>query len=159
MFTLKQREDIYLPVVATAFARQGLAPEFGAAIARQESAFDPSVKVLTGGDAALGGSYGLCCMGLSTARGLGHKDITVEQLLDPAINASLAAELCAANLNHLLKVGPDQTYSAVHLYGDLASYYNSGKPMNRAPHITQTNYVPSVLKYMALYADRCKDIK
>src|SRR6476469_1397219 len=104
----EQREALYLPILATAFKNHGLAPEFGVAIARQESSFDPTVRVMTGGDLALGGSYGLCCMGLSTAHALGHHDITPEQLLDPAINASLAAELCVANAKRL-KVGPAQT--------------------------------------------------
>ena len=145
-----RNEDKYLPVVATAFARQGLPPELGCAIARQESNWDPTATATNPKDIAMGGAFGLCQMTLDTARALGHADITPAQLHDPAINASLAAELCAANLKRL---APGR--SVYDCAADLLAMYNSGRVLAKAPHITQTNYVPRAMGFMSAYAARC----
>lgn len=144
-------ESKYLPIVALAFKNAGLDPAFGCAIARQESNWNPNATASNPKDIARGGAYGLCQMTLKTAQGLGHANITPEQLLDPAINASVAAELCAENVRRLT-VAPGQTYSLAALYADLAAMYNSGRPLARAPYVTATNYVPRVLKFMADYS-------
>ena len=145
MISLEAREALYLPIVAKAFAGQGFDPAFGCAIAKQESGWLPETKVLTGGDLGRGGSYGLCCMSLETARSM-HPDITVEQLLDPAINASLAAELCARNAK-LLPPKLDKE----HFYQELAARYNSGKPYAKAPYGTQNTYCTNVARYQRMY--------
>ena len=151
---MSQNEDKYLPIVATAFANRGLPPELGCAIARQESNWNPKATASNPKDIARGGAFGLCQMTLQTAQELGHKDITVEQLYDPAINASLAAELCVANLKRI-RVAPGQTYSDAARWADLFSMYNSGRVVSKAPHITQTNYVPRCVQFMTVYAARC----
>lgn len=147
--SLKQREAKYLPVVATAFRNAGLPPELGCALARQESAWNPTATASHPGDLARGGAFGLCQMTLKTAREvLGHRDITPEQIFDPAVNAALAAELCVHNLESLAGVTYSDTKAPLM---DLAAMYNSGRRYDKAPYITKTNYVPRVLKFMDEY--------
>jgi hypothetical protein len=146
-----EREAKYMPVVATAFKNAGLPPELGCAIARQESAWDPTATASNPKDLAMGGAFGLCQMTMDTAHALGHHDITPAQLHDPAINASLAAELCVANRKRIV-VGPAQTYSPEACWADLFAMYNSGRVFAKAPHITRNNYVPRCQAFMAHYA-------
>lgn len=140
----KDREALYLPILARAFASKGFPPELGPAIARQESGFIPTIENLGPGDKELGGSYGLCQMGLSTAKGLGYTG-NINGLKDPIMNAALAADLCAKNQARADCTG----------LKDVIAMYNSGKPYDRAPRVTQMTYVVNVVKYMAVYKDRC----
>lgn len=139
---MNSKETLYLPIVAKAFAALGLPPELGAAIARQESNWDPNAATTTGGDATLGGSYGLCQMSLATGGTLA-RGVTREKLLDPVFNAGLAALLCKQNW--------DKTKSIQ----DTISRYNSGKDFFHAPRSTKVTYVPNVLKFMASYQTVC----
>lgn len=151
-----RNEDKYLPVVATAFARAGLPPELGCAIARQESNWDPTATASNPKDLAMGGAYGLCQMTMDTAHALGHTDITPEQLHDPAINASLAAELCVANLKRLsANSAANVDVFAASTAEDLFAMYNSGRVLAKAPHVTVNNYVPRCMKFMSDYTARC----
>ena len=138
-----EREKLYLPIVASEFAKAGLPPHLGAAIARQESAFDPNAAVLTGGDGARGGAFGLCQMTLKTALSL-DKGATSGRLLDARYNAELAAKLCLENWKRFQG-----------RIEDVISAYNSGKPFFRAPESTKLLYVPSVQKYMKQYEVTC----
>lgn len=152
MLTLSQKEKLYIPILASAFANRGFDPEFGVAIARQESALDPECKNLGPGDRERGGAWGLCQVTLRTAHDLGHKAITSVDLLDPATNASIAAELCSVNAERLIGC----TYSYVNgYYEDLAAMYNSGRRYSKAPWTTQSNYVPRVIGFMAAYKAAC----
>lgn len=129
------------PLLVRAFADAELPGVWGLAIARQESNFDPGAKSLGGGDGTRGGSYGLCQMSLLTARHY-RPDIEPRDLLDPTINAHLAAEHCrelCIRYNGALK--------------DVAAAYNSGKSFEHAPESTRTVYVPHVLQYAELYRD------
>lgn len=141
--TPKEREKTYLLVVARAFAAQGLPPELGAAIAKQESNWDAAAVTMTGGDGARGGSYGLCQMSLKTAEGL-DKGATAGRLLDAHYNATLAAQLCRENW--------DRYQGRIE---DVIAAYNSGKPFFRAPEVTKLIYVPHVQKYMRDYETIC----
>jgi soluble lytic murein transglycosylase-like protein len=142
MKSFKEREAFALTIIPLTFRNAGLPPELGMALARQESNFDPSATATNPKDLAMGGAFGWCQMTMDTAHALGHKDITPAQLHDPAINASLAAELCVANLKRL------PAFSAP----DLFAMYNSGRVFAKAPHITQNNYVPRCMKFMTDYA-------
>jgi soluble lytic murein transglycosylase-like protein len=144
---LKQREERYLPIVAKAFIAEGLPAELGAAIARQESAWDPSAQVVTGGDGVRGGAYGLCQMTLKTALAL-DREATVGRLLSPEYNAKLAAKLCKENW--LRAKGRIQ---------DVIALYNSGKEFHRAPLSTKTVYVPNVEQYMQEYRPMCMNLE
>jgi soluble lytic murein transglycosylase-like protein len=124
-------------VVADAFTNAGLPPELGLGIAKHESNFNPNASVVTGGDAARGGSYGLCQMSLKTALSL-DRAATIAKLHDPRYNAGLAAKLCL--LNNVRAKG---------VIEDVISMYNSGKPFWCAPDSTKTVYVPNVQRYMA----------
>lgn len=142
----KEREAKYLPILTKAFEVLGLPPALGPAIARQESGFIADIENLGPGDKERGGSYGLCQMSLKTAQSLGFIG-TVEELKDPQINASLAADLCLHNLQKL------QDHSNLqNVIRDLAAMYNSGKVFDKAPRITQMQYVPNVLKYYQQYS-------
>ena len=143
MMELSDRERAYGAILRAAFKAEGLPVEWGMAIARQESCFEPATKVLTGGDAALGGSYGLCCMSLDTAKGLGYTGIA-DGLLDPTTNATLAAKYCRQLC--------DQFGGDLGNLRDVAAGYNSGKPWAKAPKSTRTVYVPNVMRYAAFYA-------
>lgn len=152
MLTFEQCEKLYLPVLATAFGNAGFDPEFGVALGRQESALNPEAKNLGPGDRERGGAWGLCQMTVKTAEMLGYKLTSVE-LTDPAINASIAAELCKVNAERLIGC----TYSNVNgYYEDLAAMYNSGKRYNKAPWVTQNNYVPRVINFMTVYKNVCR---
>ncbi len=145
--TFTQREALYFPILVAAFLRHNLPPEWGVAIARQESAFTAAASNNSAGDATRGGSWGLCQMSMLTARGLGFTGTTAD-LLNPEINAELAATLCAEISKRL------KTTSLA----DVASAYNSGKPMARAPTSTRTVYVPRVLAFAATYRPRAEDV-
>lgn len=132
----------YALILAVAFVNEGLPPEWGLAIARQESAFRPTALNMSSGDATRGGSWGLCQMSLLTARGLGYIGDNLG-LLDPKVNAQLAAKLCK-ELSLRFKTMDLQ---------DIASAYNSGKPYARAPASTKTVYVPRVLAGAEMYRD------
>ncbi len=136
-------QEKYLPIVAKAFAAEGLPPELGAAIARQESVWSPDVSTMTGGDGRLGGSFGLCQMSLATGGTL-DRGVTPGRLLDPAYNAKLAAKLCKRNWN--IAHGRIQ---------DVISMYNSGRQFHTAPEVTKLVYVPNVQRYMEEYKVTC----
>lgn len=107
------------------------------AIARQESGFKADARVLTGGDGARGGAYGLCQMTLQTARLVGYTG-DAEELSLPDMNCHVAAQLIYQLMN-----------DGHRFFADIASAYNSGKPLKRAPESTRKTYVPNVLKYAA----------
>lgn len=138
------REKLFLPIVAHAFASHGLPPELGAAIARQESNFAADAVVLSGGDGKRGGSYGLCQMSLKTGLSM-DKTCTSGRLLDAGYNAELAARLCCIN-SRACKGNVE----------DIISMYNSGKAFYKAPDSTKLVYVPNVMKYMEEYKDRAQ---
>lgn len=145
--TFTQREALYFPVLVAAFLRHNLPPEWGVAIARQESAFVVTASNNSAGDAKRGGSWGLCQISLLTARSLGFTGTTAD-LLNPEINAELAAALCEEISKRL------KTTSLA----DVASAYNSGKPMQKAPTSTRTVYVPRVLAFAVAYQPRANDL-
>lgn len=130
--------DKYGPVVRRAFAAVGLPVEWGMAIAHVETGgtFNPGLRKMSGGDGALGGAWGLCQMTLDTAKRLGY-DGDGEGLLEPRLNAGLAAELCVCNMKAF---GKDLR--------DVASGYNSGKPWARAK--------PEVKHYAELVVDHAR---
>ena len=152
MLTQYEREELYIPVVATAFKNAGFDPAFGCAIARQESNWTPDAKSNNSGDLARGGAFGLCQMTMKTAVALGHLSITPKDLLDPAINASIAAELCVANAKHVrVTVLAKKPLNLEAYYEDLAALYNSGKVYKDAPFVTKGTYCVRVLEFWRQY--------
>lgn len=143
--TLAERIAVYLPIAASAFAAVGLPPELGAAIAHQESNWEPDSQTIVGGDARRGGSYGLCQVSLKTALWL-DPAATVTKLLDPDYNCQMAAQLCEFNRT----LSPSLP--------DIISRYNSGRPLAKAPKSTRMGYVPSVLRLMFDYTAPCLNI-
>ena len=144
--TFTEREALYFPVLVAAFLRHSLPPEWGPAIAHQESAFTATATNNSAGDATRGGSLGLCQMSLLTARSLGFAGAP-GQLLDPELNAELAATLCA----HIVSVFKTRDLR------DVASAYNSGKPFARAPKSTRNVYVPRVVAFATAYGPRAQE--
>lgn len=132
----------YALILVIAFQNEGLPPEWGLAIARQESNFTPKALNMSAGDATRGGSWGLCQMSLTTARALGYVG-TAQGLTDPKLNAALAAKLCKELVTR---------FKTVNL-ADVAAGYNSGKTFAKAPISTRTVYVPRVLKFSEQYRD------
>ena len=150
--TREERLHAYGPGIVEAFLRHNLPGIWGIGIARQESDFEPSAKNLAGGDARVGGSYGLCQVSLQTARSLRGEGVIADMLLNPSFNADIAAELVSR-----------LTAQYRGVLSDVLAGYNSGKPWHRAPTSTQRVYVPSVIKHMHHYAtwakreeDRCR---
>lgn len=127
-------------ILVIAFQNERLPPEWGLAIARQESNFKPAALNMSRGDATRGGSWGLCQMSLLTARGLGYVG-DAQQLTDPKTNAALAAKLCS-ELVFRFKTNN---------LADIAAGYNSGKRLKDAPVSTRTVYVPRVVKFAEEY--------
>jgi len=138
------REKTYLPIIAKAFAKVGLPPHLGVAIARAESQFDPSIMNLTGGDLERGGSVGLGQMSMMTAEALGYTG-NRDGLKNPELNAALMAALCVANSRR----------KDCHSLEDLICMYNSGKAMEKAPSVTKDKYLRTVKVYMDLYEIKC----
>ncbi len=143
MSALVDNENKYAPILVAAFLSEGLPPEWGMAIARQESAFNPLAYVNSGGDKLRGGSRGLCQMSWLTAKGLGYLG-QPSDLFTPRVNADLAARLCKQLIRQF----------RTHDLRDIAAGYNSGKPFARAPTSTQTIYAPRVLIFAAAYQSR-----
>lgn len=136
-----KNQDTYLPLVARAFAAEGLPPELGCALARQESNWNPDARNMTGGDLERGGAFGLCQMTLKTGLAL-DKHCTPARLLIPKYNVELAAKLCKDNAGR-----------CAGRMEDIISRYNSGKDFWKAPTVTKVHYVPNVQKYMEQYKD------
>lgn len=134
------------PTLVAAFRRVGLPGTWGLALARQESDFIPTGVNRSAADARRGFSWGLCQMSLQTAREeLGYSG-DGPGLLDPKVNARLAAEYCRKLCDR----------HKVTSLMDVASLYNSGRPYTRAPEPTRTSYVPRVVQFaadFAIYAD------
>ena len=130
----------YQLILVVAFHNVGLPPEWGLAIARQESNFAPKALNMSVADSTRGGSWGLCQMSLLTARGLGYVG-TAAGLTDPQVNADLAARLCRELVTRF------KTTSLA----DVAAGYNSGRTFAKAPASTRTVYVPRVLKFAQDY--------
>lgn len=129
-------------IVYDAFVAQGLPPALGLALAEQESAFKPDASVVTGGDGARGGAWGLGQVTLKTALAL-DKTATTARLLNPLYNAKIMALLCK-------EIWAQQRGRVV----DTASVYNSGKPQHRAPEVTRMVYVPKVLERYNKWTER-----
>lgn len=142
---LAERERIYGRIARLVFAEHGLPESWAMALVRQESQFNPYAINQTGGDKLRGGSFGLCQVSLQTARALGFTETATGPLLDPATNAKFAALVFIDNQTALkrLKIPAD--------LANLASMYNSGKPLKTAPFSTREVYVPNVLKYAKEY--------
>lgn len=132
----------YALILIVAFQNEGLPPEWGLALARQESNFAPQALNMSTGDATRGGSWGLCQMSLTTARGLGYVG-TAQGLTDPKVNAKLAAKLCKELV----------TRFRTNNLADIAAGYNSGKPFAKAPSSTRTVYVPRVIQFAGDYRE------
>lgn len=138
---LEQRLQQYGPVLVRAFLHQGLPAVWGVAIACQESSLRPDQVNNKGGDAALGGAYGLCQVTLHTARRY-VADITPEELLVPGTNAAIAARICADNNKRV----PGS-------FVDVLALYNDGK-LYSSPHLsshTRDEYIPRVLHFADVY--------
>lgn len=137
----EKRMERFAPVIHHAFESLELNPTWGMAIARKESSFRPWVVNLTDpGDIRRGGSYGLFQMSLRTALDLGFLG-QAKDLLDPDINAYWAAKLVK------------QLHDTWHNLADVASCYNSGKPLAKlAPWHRTRAYVRDVMSYAEDFA-------
>ena len=152
MLTLSQRVSAYLPTVAKAFAAAGLAPEFGCALAHQESVWNPGATKLTGSDGAYGGAFGLFQMTASTYRELGATG-TPDALLDVQTAIDWAIKLALDNAKKG-KIALDN--SAL-----LAAAHNCGITHvihNTIPRSTSNVYVPSVMKLCAQYRNQARGV-
>lgn len=140
---LASRFNAYCDIIETAFAARHLKPEWGFAFARQESAFKANAtNRRDAGDLRRGGSFGLFQMSMMTARALGFKG-SEKELLKPETNSQYAAEL----IEQLHKRYQGNLK-------DIAACYNSGKSFEKAPLVTQHNYVPNVLAYALEYGPK-----
>lgn len=146
-----QNETKYLPLVSRAFANAGFLPEFGAALSKHESNWDPSAMATDPRDLARGGSRGLFQMSQRTAEALGYKG-TPEGLFYPDTNTEWAVKLTLANLKAL---NGNMSYPL------LAAAHNCGVThaiKGTIPRETQL-YVQAVLQLMKLYEEPCKQYR
>lgn len=126
--------------IYTAFKANSLLPTWGLAIAEVESSFNPDATNLTGGDGRRGGSYGLFQLSCRTAQGLGYKG-SPEGLLEIPVNISYAVKL----IKQLIKTNPSLE--------EVASRYNSGKPLSKAPEST-VQYVKKIVSAEARWRQK-----
>lgn len=139
--SLAEREAAYGPIIVAAMRINGVPPEWGLAIARVESVFEPGARNGEGGDGRRGGAWGIFQMTLKTARDEGYQG-TGEGLLDATVCADVAGRLLS------------RLQTAHRVLEDVASCYNSGKPVMRAPKSTRTKYVPLVVRLAREYVKR-----
>jgi hypothetical protein len=135
----------------SAFEAQGLPPEWGEALGRQESSLNMKAIVNTGGDALYGGSYGATQITQKTARGYGYTGPMENLLTDLNLMASLSAKIAAAGQPMSIE--------------DLGAWWNDGvrtfdalpetKTIKHAdgttetiPHPTRYTYVPHLVSIL-----------
>lgn len=126
--------------VVAAFRAVGLDPALGCAIISHESDWNAEARSnVKAADEKYGGAWGLSQMLVPTARRLGYKG-DGPGLWDVDTHLDLFIKLVQSNIR---AVGM--------LTEDLVAMHNSGKPLHRAPKITQNVYVPRVMKQYALW--------
>jgi hypothetical protein len=139
------REEHFGPIVRGAFRKAGLPVEWGMAIARLESSFDPTRSVRTGADGAMGGAWGICQMTLQTA----HDELNYKgdgpALLDPTLCSTLAAQLC---VQHVKIYGSN--------FKDIAATYNGRFPYVKA-NARARAYADAACLFAAGYAGKFDD--
>lgn len=145
----------YTSIIQAAASRYSVPAPLIAAIMEQESQGNPNAANLTGGDAALGGSYGLMQMSLSTAQALGY-DGDTQGLYDPTTNIYLGTQYLAdllgqtgGNIDAAIS-GYNAGLSSVRP-GDGKRVGNTGTDADLStPFINQT-YVDRVKAFMTQY--------
>lgn len=141
-------EEIEQALVA-AFRLYNLPPALGLAIAWVESSFNPHAVKLTAGDGKRGGAFGMCQMTLKTAKSI-DPEATASELIDTAYNAKLAADLISRNARAYARIpGASEPMSDMWVK-DMASMYNSGRILKKAPVSTQA-YAALVWEAFQLY--------
>lgn len=139
--TFEKREQIWGHVVAAAFSAHELPAEWGLAICKQESNFDPLAVAGVHTASCKGGTFGLMQITYGAAREMGFDDRR-DKLLNPVLNCALAAKLCTRwALRH-----PDSLE-------DVYCRFRSGKPRSHAPGATLAN-LRKVLRYAYEYKNR-----
>ena len=129
------------PIIEAAFIARDLPTAWGMAFAMQESAFKASATNLTDpGDVARGGSFGLFQMSYKTALTECGYHGPATGLLDPQVNAALAAKFISILQKRHYVNGPNDLEN-------IASGYNSGKPRDKAPPSTRDVYVTNVILF------------
>lgn len=145
----QERERWYGKILIRAFEDESVRPALGLAIARHESNFNAKAMNNTGSDARRGGSFGLCQMSMLTARHLGYQG-EFEGLLQPKVNAKLAAKLCAENQLRV-PISTVRDENNVKWAFNMASMYNSGHMYADCPRSTREMYCPKVVSYFLYY--------
>lgn len=143
------REKWFSKPIIRAFTDAGVRPALGLAIARQESDFRAKAVNNSGGDGSRGGSYGIMQMSMTTARELGYKG-SWEGLLQVMPCASLAAKLCAQNLNRVT-IATTRDVGYIRWCLDMAALYNSGHVFKDCPRSTREIYAPRVASFFLYY--------
>ena len=125
-----------------------LYPELLWAMCDVESGWDAGAMNLRGPDGARGGAFGPLQMTLKTAQSfassVGRTTITAVDLLDIELNL----QICRLLLKELHGSGDTKRKQR-----DVASMWNSGKPLDAAPATTQA-YVRKVRALMDTYSQR-----
>lgn len=139
------RYSFYGDIIRKIFTENGLDPYFGLAIAMQESSFRSTKFVITGGDAKVGGSYGLMMVSSKTSKSLGYDGDPID-LCIPSTGVLWSAKA-------VLNIKNDMNLKSIR---DIASVYNSGRPYSLAPDSTKNVYVINILKYMFDFQEKDK---
>lgn len=136
--TKAQRENYYGKKIVSAYRAADLPPEYGLATVEWESGhtWNPSIKNSNPLD-----GWGMFQITPSTAARYGVTD--PNELLD--FDTALATNLSIV-LDNVRTGGQD--------IDELASLYNSGKPLASAPDSTSFTYVPNIRKLSDAYRER-----
>ena len=135
--TPAERKAFYGAKIVARYRAEGLPPEYGLATADWESAhtFDPN----TTNPNDPGTARGMFAILPSTAKALGFNPDVVQADFATSLDCHIA--VVNDNLRRIGRVD----------IAELASYYNSGKPIARAPNSTTSVYVPAILRLSATY--------
>ncbi len=137
--TVAEREAKYAPTIVSKYLDAGLPPEYGLATALVESDFNPDAINRTDP----GGAFGMFQELGSNARIAGFGDGTNLFDFDTALRANVA----------FVKPLDSATGGDI---AEMASRYNSGKPLADAPLTTRTIYVPAVVAAAQSYGERLR---
>lgn len=148
-YKFTQAEKKWLPLIKQYAENMNINPFFFAALVAKESSFNPKAfrreagyKWGTNPDFPEGGdaSYGLGQILYSTAKTSVLYTGTPKGLFDPDTNLDVVSKF--------FKMLLDQYGGS---YQDALAAYNSGKPFDKAPEVTRTDYVPKALAYAAQF--------
>jgi hypothetical protein len=141
-----ERKKRNAQLIRDAFARRGLPPEWGEALARHESGLNDQATNLVGPDGARGGSYGMTQISERTAQAfdpaLSGAMLLASPQLQADVTAAMVAEGFAERGDKVYRYGPPSSVE------QMAAVWNAGRTWTdpSLPASVRAAYVPDLLR-------------